>query len=136
MQNRESKRSSICGVELISLAEATVTCIPGDPKITVSGAWDRLDYSTAEFSEQLSSDGTGYDCNLTISFSDSSPSKSSEVLSWCGIYVLAKLRYTDGSLRVVGTDQFPLVLSFSGEGAPHALRLTYKGTQPESARFL
>lgn len=136
MQNRESKRSSICGVELISLAEATVSCIPGDPKITVSGTWDKLDYSTVEFSEQLSSDGTGYDSNLTISFSDSSPSKSSEVLSWCSIYVLAKLRYTDGSVRVVGTDQFPVVFSFSGEGAPHALRLTYKGTQPESARFL
>lgn len=136
MQNRESKRSSICEIELISLAEATVSCIPGDPKITVSGTWDKLDYSTVEFSEQLSSDGTGYDSNLTISFSDSSPSKSSEVLSWCGIYVLAKLRYTDGSVRVVGTDQFPVVFSFSGEGAPHALRLTYKGTQPESARFL
>lgn len=136
MQNKESRRSSICRVSLITLAESSVTNIPGDPFIKVTGNWDELDYSNAEFSEQLSSDGSFYDISLSISFSDSSPDKKRELLAWVGIYIIARLDYTDGTSRVIGTDQFPVVMSLSGEGSPHTLRMSYKGQQPESSKFL
>lgn len=136
MQNRESKRAAICGVSFIALSESTVTNVPGVPQIKVSGIWDKMKFSSAEFSEQLSSDGTNYEVNLTISFSDSSQENQREIMAWIGIYLLVRLDYTDGNSRVVGTDQFPVVLSLSGDGSPHALRLTYKGQQPESSKFL
>lgn len=136
MQNRESKRAAICGVSCMTLAESTVTNVPGVPQIQVSGTWDRLAYSSAEFTEQLSSDGYYYDVNLTVSFSDSSPENTRLLLNWVGIYVLVRLDYTDGTSRIVGTGQFPVVLGVSGEGSPHALRLSYKGQQPEPSKFL
>lgn len=136
MQNRESKRAAICGVSFIALSESTVTNVPGVSQIKVSGIWEKMKFSTADFSEQLSSDTTNYEVNLTITFSDSSQENQREVIAWTGIYILVRLDYTDGTSRVVGTDQFPVVLSMSGDGSPHSLRLTYKGNQPESSKFL
>ena len=79
----------------------------GVSQIKVSGIWDKMKFSSAEFSEQLSSDGTNYEVNLTISFSDSSLEKSQrEIMAWIGIYLLVRLDYTDGNSRVVGTAQF------------------------------
>lgn len=136
MQNRESKRAAICGVSFIALSESTVTNVPGVSQIKVSGIWKQIKFSSADFSEQLSSDATNYEVNLTISFSDSSQENQKEVMEWTGIYILVRLDYTDGNSRVVGSDQFPVVLCLSGEGSPHAIRLTYKGQQPESSKFL
>jgi hypothetical protein len=136
MQKKESKRASICRVYFIALAESTVSNIPGLPQIKVVGDWVKLDYSTAEFDEEDSSDGNFYDVNLSISFSDSSPEKLRELIAWLGIYILVRLDYTDGTSRVVGTDQFPVVLSLSGKGSPHSLIFSYKSQQPELSKFL
>lgn len=87
MQNRESKRAAICGVSFIALSESTVTNVPGVSQIKVSGIWDKMKFSSAEFSEQLSSDGTNYEVNLTISFSDSSQENQREIMAWIGIYL-------------------------------------------------
>lgn len=136
MQNKESKRAAICGVYFMAVAESNVTNVPGVPQIKVIGTWDKQKYSGAEFSESLASDGNSYDVNLTVSYSDSSPENTADLLSWLGIYIMVRLDYTDGTCRVVGTDQFPVVLGLSGEGSPHALRLAYKGNQPEQSKFL
>lgn len=136
MQNKESKRAAICGVSFMAVAESTVTNVPGLSQIQVIGTWDKQNYSSVEFSETLSSDGSNYDVNLTVSYSDSSPQNSVDLLAWSGIYILIRLDYTDGTCRVVGTDQFPIVLGLSGEGSPRALRLSYKGQQPEQSKFL
>lgn len=136
MQNRESKRSSICRVFIMALSEATVTNVPGVERIQISGVWNKMDFSSADFSEQFTSDSYSYEVNLTIDFSDSSAEMKNELMKWIGMYVLVRLDYTDGASRVVGTDHFPVVLSMSGDGSPHSLRLTYKGNQPESSKFL
>ena len=101
MQNRESKRAAICGVSFIALSESTVTNVPGVLQIKVSGIWDKMKFSSVDFSEQLSSDGTNYEVNLTISFSDSSQENQREIMAWIGIYILVRLDYTDGNSRVV-----------------------------------
>lgn len=136
MQNRESKRATICGVSFMTVAESTVTHVPGIPQIQVIGTWDKQNYSSVEFYETLSSDNFSYDVNLTVTYSDSSYGNTVDLLTWLGIYILVRLDYTDGTCRVVGTDQFPVVLGLSGEGSPRSLRLSYKGNQPELSKFL
>ena len=130
MQNKESKRASICQVYFMAIAESTVTNIPGLPQIKVIGDWAKIDYSTVEFAEDKSSDGNSYEVNLSITFSDSSLEKMRELIAWLGIY------YTDGTSRVVGTDQFPVVLSLSGQGSPRSLIFSYKNQQPELSKIL
>jgi hypothetical protein len=136
MQNKESKRASICQVYFMEIAESTVTDIPGLPQIKVIGDWAKIDYSTVEFAEDKSSDGNSYEVNLSITFSDSSLEKMRELIAWLGIYILVRLDYTDGTSRVVGTDQFPVVLSLSGQGSPRSLIFSYKNQQPELSKIL
>lgn len=136
MQNKESKRASICQVYYMAIAESTVTNIPGLPQIKVIGDWAKIDYSTVEFAEDKSSDGNSYEVNLSITFSDSSLEKMRELIAWLGIYILVRLDYTDGTSRVVGTDQFPVVLSLSGQGSPRSLIFSYKNQQPELSKIL
>ena len=82
MQNKESKRASICQVYFMAIAESTVTNIPGLPQIKVIGDWAKMDYSTVEFAEDKSSDGNSYEVNLSITFSDSSLEKMRELMAW------------------------------------------------------
>lgn len=93
MQNKESKRASICQVYFMTIAESTVTNIPGLPQIKVIGDWVKMDYSTVEFAEDKSSDGNSYEVNLSITFSDSSLEKMRELIAWLGIYILVRLDY-------------------------------------------
>lgn len=136
MNNYESKRSSICRLELISLAEAEVVNIPGNNIIKVDGIWDRLDFSTIDFSEKPSDDGSLYDVSLNIGITDNSVDAYNDAISWVGIYILAKLVYSDGTIRIVGSDSYPLVLSIGRSGSSSVLSLIYSGQQPELSKYL
>lgn len=136
MSNRESKRSSICRAEIIACAECDVIFIPGNSNISVSGVWEKLKFSSVEFSEKPTSDSSSYDVSIDFSFSDTSHDYYIHLMTWCNIYVLIKLVYSDGSVKVVGSSDFPIILKLNNEGTPAKFHLTYSGQQPEPSKYL
>ena len=91
MSNRESKRSSICRADIIACAECDVVSIPGNSNISVSGVWEKLNFSSVEFSEKPTSDSSSYDVSIDFSFSDTGHDNYIHLMTWCNIYVLIKL---------------------------------------------
>lgn len=137
MSNRESKRSSICRAEIIACAESDIVSVPGNSNISVSGVWEKLKFSSVEFSEKTTSDSSSYDVSIDFSFSDTSHDNYIQLMTWCNIYVLIKLIYSDGSVKVVGSSDFPVILQLNNEGSPAAkFHLTYSGQQPEPSKYL
>lgn len=136
MSNKESKRSSICGAEIIACAESDVVSVPGNCNISVSGVWEKLDFSSVEFSEKPTSDSSSYDVSIDFSFSDTCQDNYIHLITWCNIYVLIKLIYSDGSVKVVGSPDFPVILQLNNEGSPAKFHLTYSGQQPEPSKYL
>ena len=49
---------------------------------------------------------------------------------------LVCLKFTNGSERVVGTDQFPVVVTLQESGSPAAFTLSFKRSSPEPAKIL
>ena len=136
MSNKESKRSSICRAEIIACAESDIVSVPGNSNISVSGVWEKLKFSSVEFSEKTTSDSSSYDVSIDFSFSDTSHDNYIQLMTWCNIYVLIKLIYSDGSVKVVGSSDFPVILQLNKEGSPAKFHLTYSGQQPEPSKYL
>lgn len=49
---------------------------------------------------------------------------------------LVRLKFTNGTERVVGTDQFPVVVTLQESGSPAAFTLSFKRSSPEPAKIL
>lgn len=129
------KHSSICGISVLPLSGAVVSNSPGDDRISIRGNWQQVAASEIEFSEKESDSSPFFESQLKFRVTDTSPSSEAALRDLSNRYVLLRLHYTDGAVRVLGTDQFPVELTLSREGIPSYFSLSYKGSQPERVKF-
>ncbi len=134
--NIRSKHAQICRVAFIPIAASTVINLPGATHIQVSGTWIELPNCSAEFSE-TNEPGKLIEQQFKGKVTDMELTKLTDIynrLLWADI--LLRLTYTNGDVKVVGTDQFPVRMTVAIDGEPAGINLSFKRTSPEKAKFL
>lgn len=131
--NRNDKRAAICRLDFLPIGQATVRNKPGQPDIQVQGTFTKLPISSGEFRES-ETNGNPVEQELEAVITDTSVEKLSEYRTMLAEYGLLLLTMTNGDQRVVGTDEFPVLVTTELSGTPQALALTFKRNSPEPAK--
>lgn len=136
MSNYDS-HMQVCGAAFIPTSDALVTCDPAaaDSAIQVVGTWRELPLTKAEFSEEESENGL-----MTQKFEGSMTVAENGVLTnlrnLCTNYGLLRIDYTNGERRVVGDDEWPVMLQVTREGDPVKVKLSLKRVTCTRSRLL
>ena len=131
--NRNDKRAAICRLAFLPLSQATVQNIPGKMTIGVRGSFTQLPISSGEF-EETETNGNPIEQELEAVITDTSVAKLQEYRTLLADYGLLLVTLTNGDQRIIGTDEFPVLVSTELSGSPQALTLSFKRNSPEPAK--
>ena len=131
--SRNDKRASICQLEFLPISQATVENRPGNPVIRVRGTFTRLPIASGEFRES-ETNGNPIEQELEAIITDTSAANLTGYRNLLAEYGLLRMTLTNGDVRVVGTDEFPVLVSTELSGTPQSLTLSFKRNSPEPAK--
>lgn len=130
-----TKRNQICGLKFIPLAEAEIFNLPGSDSIKVTGNMEEIPIASGEFTEEVT-DGSPTKQTLSANITDTGQvtyANFRKLFNQEGILVI---QLTSGEKKVVGTDEFPVLVTTTLSGSPAAYQLTFDRESPEPAKFL
>lgn len=122
-------------IDYVLLSEATVRDFPGKfIQVTTTG-WNALKFSSVEFSEYQPSNGDFVDQELNIYINGADPTIDQELQLLCGNETLIRLTYANGDIKIIGTEENPLLLTCLSSGSPVRQTLTTKRKSAEKAKY-
>lgn len=131
------RHMQVCGAAFMTLEDAVISCdlAKAGASIRVEGSWTELPVTKAEFSEEIGVRGL-----ITQKFEGTiTKSKNDMLINLLGVmnrYGVLRVDYTNGERRVVGDDQWPVMLSVSKEGDPLKVKLSFKRVTFTHSRLL
>ena len=131
--NRNDKRAAICRLSFLPIGQATVKNTPGNPSIQVRGTFIKLPISSGEFQE-TETNGNPIEQELEAVITGTNADNLTAYRNLLADYGLLLVTLTNGDQRVIGTDEFPVLLSTELSGSPQALTLSFKRDSPEPAK--
>lgn len=131
--NRNDKRAAICRLDFLPIGQATVRNKPGQPGIQVQGTFTKLPISSGEFQES-ETNGNPIEQELEAVITDTNAGHLEEYRRLLADYGLLLVTLTNGDQRVIGTDEFPVLVSTELSGSPQSLTLSFKRDSPEPAK--
>ena len=130
-----TKRNRISLIDFVLLSEATVRDFPGKfIQVTTTG-WNSIQFSSVEFSEYQPSNGEFVDQELNIFINGTDSSIDQELQLLCGNEVLIRLTYANGDVKIVGTEENPILLESSSTGSPVRQTLSTKRKSAEKSKY-
>lgn len=129
-----SKRKQICGMSFIPITSAGVVNMPGDKYIRVSGDFVKVPISSGEFTEEHT-DGSPVKQTLSATVTDTGIDMAALLENLFYREGLLLIRTTDGAKKVIGTDEFPVLVTLSQSGSPAVYQLSFDRESPEPAKY-
>lgn len=132
------KHSAICKLTFYETSSVSVNSVYGKPvaKLTIQAEGCMLPVVGCTLSEIRSSTGSFVDVELSARITDTSSVSEDRLLLCAYRYGVLVLEYTDGSKRVFGSNQAPVIITYEKTGIPAAFVLAVKGAQPEFSKLL
>lgn len=131
--NRNDKRAAICCLAFLPIGQATVRNKPGYPSIQVRGTFTPIPIASGEFQES-ETNGNPIEQELEAVVTDTNADNLTAYRNLLADYGLLLVTLTNGDQRVIGTDEFPVLVSTELGGSPQALTLSVKRDSPEPAK--
>lgn len=131
--NRNDKRAAICRLAFLPIGQATVLNKPGNPSIQVRGTFIQIPIASGEFQEG-ETNGNPIEQELEAVVTDTNADNLTAYRNLLADYGLLLVTLTNGDQRVIGTDEFPVLVSTELGGSPQALTLSFKRDSPEPAK--
>ena len=132
--NRNDKRSAICRLDFLPIAQATVKNQPGEISIQVRGSFNPVPIASGEFRE-TEEQGLPVEQELTAVVTDTGSDHLAEIRELFAQDGLVRLTFTNGEQRIVGTDEFPAHVNAELSGSPQALTLSFTRNSPEPSKI-
>lgn len=133
--NQNNKRATIVRLHFYPIVESTVVnSYPGRQILSVTGPNYDFRPQSAEFKETvIQGDEVSQQFNAIITdVSLASNASMRRILSLPGLLLLV---FSNDEIRVVGTDQFPVMITLEESGRPAQFKLSFKRTSPEPSKF-
>lgn len=133
--SNQTKRNQICGMKFIPLSEAGIFNQPGNSSIDVTGEMTAIPIASGEFTEEQT-DGIPVKQTLSANVTDTGQDMRDNLRRLFSQEGLLIVRLTSGETKVIGTDEFPVLVTLSQSGSPAAYYLSFDRQSPEPAKFL
>lgn len=132
--NENNKRAQLCGMDFLPIAGASINNQPGADYIRIAGTWREIPVSSGEWKETEAMNGIIAQ-ELKVVVTNTSDEFLKELRGWLRQEGVVRLTFTNEIMRVVGTDQFPVLLTIEQGGSPSSLTLSMKRDSPEPAKL-
>ena len=132
--NLENKRAQICKIDFIPVNNAIVNNLPGVNYIRIRGEWTLIPISSGEFKEK-STIGDVVEQELNAVVTDTGANNLITLRGLLQHSGLIRYQSTNGEIKVIGTDQFPVRVTLENNGSPAKLTLSFKRDSPEPAKL-
>lgn len=131
---QNDKRIQIYAMGYLPVKDAQVINCPGTLDIKVAGAFHKIPVSAGEFKEKIEP-GTLIEQELNATVTDTGVMTLAELRVLFFQEGLLLLKMTNGEEKVVGTDQFPVLITAEISGSPSKMKLSFKRNSPEPAKI-
>lgn len=122
-------------MKFIPLSEAGIFNQPGNSSIDVTGEMTAIPIASGEFTEEQT-DGIPVKQTLSANVTDTGQDMRDNLRRLFSQEGLLIVRLTSGETKVIGTDEFPVLVTLSQSGSPAAYYLSFDRQSPEPAKFL
>lgn len=130
----ENKRVQICGMQFLPISNARIINLPGALEMKVSGEFVRIPIASGEFKEKSES-GAPVEQELKATVTDTGEDNVCKLRAIFAEEGIVLLDLTNGEKRVIGTEQFPVLLTMETSGSPAKISLSFKRDSPEPAKI-
>lgn len=133
--SNHTKRNQMCGLKFIPLSEAEIVNYPGSDTIKVTGNMTEIHISSGEFTEEVI-DGSPAKQTLSANVTNTGQvtyANFRQLFNQEGILII---QLTSGDTKVIGTDEFPVLVTLTLSGSPAVYELAFDRESPEPAKFL
>jgi len=134
--NNESKRNRITGINYVLVSEATVRDFPGQYIQVLVTGWNDIKFSSVEFTETESVNGEFVIQELLLKIFGSDFELDQLIRSVIGNELLIQLLYANGDVKIMGTEDCPVILAHSFTGSPVSQTLSTTRNSAEKAKYL
>jgi len=134
ISENKNKRSRICKISYAFASDLIMNNYPGD-SIQLIGNFSDIRFSSANFSEILEANGEQYNQELLIEIKGNDPDTQKTISDLTGKYIILKLEYTNKEMKIVGTDESPLMLMHEQSGTPLVNKLSLSRNSAEKAKY-
>ena len=138
MYQQNNKRAVICGVAVLPLLGISMSAPIGRHTVTITGSGGVEYYrvQSASFSEKKAESGDYVEQEMECIFTDTSQESVEEKMSFTTQEILVLLKYSNGQVKVIGTDLAPVRANIEISGTPLTVRIAFKRKSPEFSKFL
>lgn len=141
MQNYQDPHAEIIEVGFAPVEVVNIISQIGSDEIdiAVQGAqlFPMFEYpSSASFSEKKAASGDYVDQEMEVVFTDSAADFVGSMRQWIDKDCLVLVRYTNGQVKVAGTEDAPVRCEIEESGKPRTLKVAFKRKSPEFAKVL
>lgn len=132
------KHAAICKVAFLPVKGVKVESPIGatSAKLVSFSSCIRIPSSSAELQENRKSPGEPVDVQFVATLTDTSPGSLELLRNVTYLYGLLILQYTDGSFRLLGTPDSPILVTYEKNGTPAVYELQVSTQQPEFSKTL
>ncbi|MBP1593030.1 MAG: hypothetical protein H6Q12_48 [Bacteroidetes bacterium] len=131
-----NKIANIYSLQYIYLSSCEINNIPGSEKISVKGEWKPIKFASIEYTEKQDEQGGEWEQNFSAVITEFNTIIEKELYSIKNNAILLRLDYSNHISKIVGTDEYPVILSLSNASSSHTYTLSFKRNSPEAAKFL
>ena len=135
MRSNKDKIAQICAMGWIYISDADIEDHPGSTFIYVSGEWEAIPFSKAEFKEEIPGSGRIIKQELSATITGLNQAQEASLRKMVAGHGLIRLDYTNGDSKVIGSEQVPIKISLEINGSPSTYSLSVKRSSPEPSKF-
>jgi len=135
ISSNKDKQNRLCEIWHAQPNTVAMVDYPGNYAKCV-GSFTELKFSDASFEESDVENGSPIQQNLEITINGQNQESDNESLDLTSNYLILKLLYTNGDIKILGTKDNPVTLLSNSTGTPAALKLYTQRISAEKAKYL
>ena len=139
MNNQNNLRAVICGIAVVPTDSITMGPHIGIDTVTINANGITIEFNrvqSSSFSEKRSESGDFINQEFDSVFTDTSETATLDHRQLADTDAIILIKYSNGDIRVIGTDLAPVRCEVEDAGSPRTFRVSFRRKSPEFSKFV
>ena len=139
MNIQNNLRTVICGIAIIPTDRMTMGPHIGIDTVTITANGITIEFNrvqSASFSEKKSESGDFVSQEFESVYTDTSATATLNHRNLADTDAIILIKYSNGDVRVIGTDLAPVRCEVEDAGSPCTFRVSFRRKSPEFSKFV
>ena len=139
MKAQNNLRAVICGIAIVPTDRMTMSPNIGIDTVTITANGITIEFNRVQsdsFSEKKSESGDFINQEFDSVFTDTSETVTLDHRQLADTDAIILIKYSNGDVRVIGTDLAPVRCEVEEAGSPRTFRVSFRRKSPEFSKFV